>query len=201
MTAFYMFRLLYLVFLGRSRVEPDVEHHVHESPWSMTGVLVVLAIASAVGGFVAVPHFLEPMLPLPTVAEELHHFETPLIVVSVVIAVAGIGGALLVFGKGLDRAESLRERFAGLWQLMYNKYWIDELYESVLGRPLHWISDRIFLRVGDRLLIDGSLDGLAALARRSAGALGRLQTGNLHLYAFFVLLGLVAALAWSWRHG
>ncbi len=201
MTAFYMFRLLYLVFLGRSRVEPDVEDHVHESPWSMTGVLIVLAIASAVGGFVALPHFLEPVLPLPAIAEELHHVETSLVVVSVVIAVAGIGGALLLFGGGLERAARLRERFVGMHKLLYNKYFIDELYEAVLGRPLNWISDRIFLRLGDRLLIDGSLDGLAGLARRSAGALGRMQTGNLHLYAFLVLLGIVAALAWSWRHG
>ena len=201
MTAFYMFRLLWLVFLGRSRVEPEVEHHLHESPWSMTGVLVVLAIASAVGGFVGVPHFLEPLLPLPAVAEELHHFETPLLVASVVIAAAGIGVALLVFGGGLERATRLRERFAGLWRLLYNKYWIDELYDAVLGRPLQWISDRVFLRLGDRFLIDGSLNGLADLARRGAGALGRVQTGNLHLYAFLVLLGLVTALAWSWRHG
>jgi NADH-quinone oxidoreductase subunit L len=167
----------------------------------MTGVLVVLGIASAVGGFVAIPHFLEPILPLPTVAEELHHFETPLIVVSVAIALAGIGIALAVFGAGLERATRLRERFANLHKLLYNKYFIDELYEAVLGRPLVWISDRLLLRLGDRLLIDGSLNGLADLAKRSAGALGRVQTGNLHLYAFFVLLGLVAALAWSWRHG
>ena len=65
MTAFYMFRLLWLTFFGASRMEPEVEHHVHESPLSMTGVLVVLAVLSAVGGFVALPHFLEPMLPLP----------------------------------------------------------------------------------------------------------------------------------------
>jgi NADH-quinone oxidoreductase subunit L len=201
MTAFYMFRLLWLVFLGRSRVEPDVEPHVHESPLSMTGVLVVLAIASAVGGFVAVPHFLETMLPLPAIPDELHRFERTLIVVSVVIALAGIGGALAVFGGGIERAGRLRERFLALHRLLYNKYFIDELYDALLGRPLQWISERVFLRIGDRMLIDGSLHGLASLARRSAGALGRVQTGNLHLYAFLVMLGLVAVLAWSWRHG
>ena len=60
MTAFYMFRLLWLTFFGASRMDPEVEHHVHESPLSMTGVLVVLAVLSAVGGFIAIPHFLEP---------------------------------------------------------------------------------------------------------------------------------------------
>ena len=68
MTAFYMFRLLWLTFLGRSRMSSEVEHHVHESPWSMTGVLVVLAVLSALGGFIAVPHFLEPQLALPAIA-------------------------------------------------------------------------------------------------------------------------------------
>ena len=86
MTAFYMFRLLWLTFLGSSRMDPEVEHHVHESPLSMTGVLMVLALLSAVGGFVAVPHFLEPLLPLAKTPEALHHFEMPLLVLSVAIA-------------------------------------------------------------------------------------------------------------------
>ncbi|MGZ5275600.1 MAG: NADH-quinone oxidoreductase subunit L, partial [Caldimonas sp.] len=64
MTAFYMFRLLWLTFLGKSRMSAEVEHHVHESPLSMTGVLMILAVASALGGFVPLPHFLEPLLPL-----------------------------------------------------------------------------------------------------------------------------------------
>jgi NADH-quinone oxidoreductase subunit L len=65
LTAFYMFRLLWLTFFGQSRMSPEVEHHVHESPFSMTGVLVVLARLSVVGGFLSIPHVLEPLLPLP----------------------------------------------------------------------------------------------------------------------------------------
>ena len=74
MTAFYMFRLLWLVFLTPSRMEPEAEHHVHESPVSMTGVLAILAALSAFAGFIAIPHFLEPVLPLATTPESLHHF-------------------------------------------------------------------------------------------------------------------------------
>jgi NADH-quinone oxidoreductase subunit L len=66
---------------------------------------------------------------------------------------------------------------------------------------LYCISDRVFLRLGDRTLFDGSLHGLAALGRRSAGGLSRVQNGNLHRYALLVLFGIIAALAWSWRHG
>ena len=74
------------------------------------------------------------------------------------------------------------------------------MYERLIGKPLVWVSDAVFLRLGDRKLLDGSLNGLAALGQRSAGVLGRVQTGSLHLYAWFVLIGIVGALLWSWRH-
>jgi NADH-quinone oxidoreductase subunit L len=200
MTAFYMFRLLWLTFLGTSRMAPEVEHHVHESPRSMTGVLALLAALSAVGGFIAVPHFLEAQLPLPAVHEKLHHFETPLLVVSVALALAGLAAAAFLFGGAPGRVERLRMRFAGVHRWLSAKYYVDELYERVIGRPLVWISDRIFLRLGDRWILDGTLNGLAAIGRGSAYVLGRLQSGSLHLYAWFVLVGIVGALLWSWRH-
>lgn len=200
LTAFYMFRLLWLVFLGRSRVAPDVAHHVHESPWSMTGVLVVLAVLSAVGGFIAVPHFLEPLLPLPAIAEPLHRFEKPLLVLSVLIAAAGIAAAAFFFGGDAKRAAAAGERFAAVRRVLANKYYIDELYEAAIGRPLHWISEYVFLRLSDRALIDGTLHALAAGARGGAALLARVQTGSLQLYVFLVLAGAVASLLWIWRH-
>ncbi|MFN3566789.1 MAG: NADH-quinone oxidoreductase subunit L [Burkholderiaceae bacterium] len=200
LTALYMFRLLWLVFLGRSRVAPEVAHHVHESPWSMTGVLVVLAVLSAVGGFIAVPHFLEPLLPLPAIAESLHRFETPLLVLSVGIAAAGIAAAALFFGADAKRAAAIGERFAGVRRVLANKYYVDELYEAAIGRPLHWISEYVFLRLSDRALIDGTLHALAAAARGGAALLARVQTGSLQLYLFLVLAGALASLLWIWRH-
>jgi NADH-quinone oxidoreductase subunit L len=74
------------------------------------------------------------------------------------------------------------------------------LYERVIGQPLVWVSDRVFLRFSDRSLIDGSLNGLAALGQRSAGVLSRVQAGSLQLYLWFVLIGIVGAVLWSWRH-
>ncbi len=200
MTAFYMFRLLWLTFFGASRMSKEVEQHAHESPLSMTGVLMGLALLSAVGGFIAVPHFLEPQLALPAVHESLHSFETPLLVLSVVLALVGLAGAAFVYAGTGQRAERLKQRLAALHRWLSGKYFIDELYEAVIGKPLVWLSDAVFLRFSDRRVIDGTLNGLAALGQRSAGALGRVQTGSLHLYAWFVLIGIVGALLWSWRH-
>ena len=200
MTAFYMFRLLWLTFLGSSRMDPQIEKHVHESPLSMTGVLMLLALLSAVGGFFALPHFLEPQLPLPAVQASLHHLERPLLVLSILIAFTGLAAAAWVFGGGTARAAGLQRRLPGLHRWLSGKYFIDELYERAVSRPLVWVSDVVFLRLGDRTLLDGTLNGLAALGQRGAGLLSRLQTGSLHLYAVFVLVGIVGALLWSWRH-
>jgi len=200
MTAFYMFRLLWLTFFGRSRMDHEVEHHVHESPLSMTSVLAILAVLSAIGGFFSVPHFLEPQLPLPAVPDSLHHYEKLLVGIAVAIGLAGLAGAAYVYGGTGARAERLRSRFAGVHRVLYDKYYVDELYDAVIAKPLLWISDRVFLRIGDRALIDGTLNGMAALAQRAAGLLGRVQTGSLHFYAFLVLTGMVAVVIWSWRH-
>ena len=201
LTSFYMFRLLWLTFLTPSRMDHETEHHVHESPFSMTGVLIVLAVLSAVGGFFHVYDFLEPVMPMPAEIESLHHLKTPLIFVAVAIAFAGLGLAWLVYGRGLARPDRLKQRFAGAHRLLSGKYYVDELYEAVLGRPLHWISERVFLGLGDKALIDGSLHGLAATAQRAAGRLSRVETGNLQTYVLLVVLGLVVSLAWMWRNG
>jgi len=201
LTAFYMFRLLWLTFFGRSRMSAEAERHAHESPLSMTGVLVVLAALSAVGGFLSIPHFLGSLLPLPEVKPEFEHVETPLIAVSIAIAFAGLAAAAFVYGGDGARGERLRERFPALHRVLSGKYFVDEAYDRLVARPLYWVSDRVFLRLGDRTLLDGSLHGLAALGRRTAAGLSRVQNGNLQLYALLVFVGIVAALAWSARHG
>jgi len=201
LTAFYMFRLLWLTFFGASRMSKEVEHHVHESPLSMTGVLVVLAALSAVGGFLALPQFLGSLLPLPEVVPALEHYETTLVVTSIVIAFAGLAAAAFVYGDSGERAERLRGSLSGLYRVLSGKYFIDEAYDRLIGRPLYWISERVFFRLGDQKIIDGTLHGLAALGRRTAGGFSRVQTGSLHLYALLVLIGIIASLAWSFRHG
>jgi NADH-quinone oxidoreductase subunit L len=201
MTAFYMFRLLWLTFMGASRMDHEVEHHVHESPFSMTGVLMVLAALAAVGGFIPVPHFLEPIAPLPKTLESMQAFHVPLIGLAIAMGVAGLVAAAFVYRGDLALPKRLRERFSGLHALLSGKYYIDELYEGLIHRPLLWISDKLFLDFGDRRLFDGTLHGLAGMATGSGGVLARVQTGSLHLYVLLVLIGSFLALVWSWAHG
>jgi NADH-quinone oxidoreductase subunit L len=200
LTSFYMFRLVWLTFFGASRMTHEVEHHVHESPFSMTGVLMVLAFLSAVGGFFSIPHLLEGQLPLPAVKPGFEPYEHMMVAVSVAIALAGLAGAAFFFGKGAARAEGVRVRFPVLNRVLGGKYYVDEAYTAFIEKPLLWISERIFLGFGDRRVIDGTLHALAALGQNTGRVLARVQTGSLHVYAFLVLAGIVAALAWSLAH-
>jgi NADH-quinone oxidoreductase subunit L len=201
MTAFYMFRLLWLTFMGASRMDHEVEHHVHESPFSMTGVLLVLAALAAVGGFIPIPHFLEPIAPLPKTLESMQAYHVPLIGLAIAMGVAGLVAAAFVYRGDLALPKRLRESLSGLHWLLSGKYYIDELYENLIQRPLLWISDRVFLNFGDRRLFDGTLNGMASLANASGGVLARVQTGSLHLYVLLVMIGSFIALVWSWAHG
>jgi NADH-quinone oxidoreductase subunit L len=196
-----MFRLTWLVFHGPSRMDHEVEHHVHESPVTMTGVLVVLAVLSAVGGFISIPHFLETQLPLPAIQPALKSYQMTVVVLSIVLGLAGLAGAWFFYGGPLGRTTRIKARLGGVYRMLYGKYFIDEAYEFFLGRPLHWISEHVFLRFGDRAVIDGTLHGLAGLARGSGGLLARVQTGNLQLYALLVLVGSFVCLVWSWANG
>lgn len=198
LTAFYMFRLLWLTFLGTSRMSHDVEHHVHESPPSMTGVLVLLAVLSAAGGLLSLAHFLEPQLALPLVPEDLDHYEPILVWISIALAFTGLAGAAYIYGGPASRAEALKKQFSGIHRLLSGKYYIDELYDRVLVQPLHWVSERVFLQLGDKTLLDGTLNGLASMGQFTAGLLSRVQTGRLHWYALMALVGIVGALLWSW---
>lgn len=200
MTAFYMTRLLWLTFFGASRMSHEVEHHVHESPLSMTGVLMLLALLSVVGGYIALPHFLEPQLPLPQVVPALEHYEHTLLYVSIALALGGVGLAVFIYSGPASRAEGLSRTFAPVHALLSGKYFVDELYDRLLGRPLVWISENVLLKGGDRMLLDGTLNGMGSLAHRTAAVLGRVQTGSLHVYGLLVVIGLAGVVLWSWRH-
>ncbi len=166
----------------------------------MTGILVVLAVLSAVGGFFALPHFLEPLLPLPEVRAELVAFEAPLLYVSVALAFAGLAGAAFLYGGDAERAERLRRRLPHAASRALRQILRRRGLRAFHRSPLFWISERVFLQFGDRKLFDGTLHGIAALGRRRRRCSRACRTAICTL-RFLVLVGIVASLAWSWRHG
>ncbi len=185
MTAFYVFRAIFLAFFG----EPRSHQHAHESPPSMTGPLVVLALLSLGGGFLAVPRFLEPVF---GAADSQH--EASLVVVSVAAGLIGIAIAYLFYVGRPGLADAFVARVAGLYRLVYNKYFVDEVYNAVVVQPTVRGSRTLLWRGIDAGLIDGSVHGIGARARDLGQLLRLLQSGNIRSYAAWVLVGSVLVL-------
>ena len=183
MTAFYIFRALFLAFFGEYR---GTAAHPHESPALMTIPLMVLAALSLGGGFLPVPHYLEPLFPA---AEE--HPEQALMVVSVLIGLFGIGLAawLYVIRPGL--ADRFSASLGGLYRLVYHKYFVDEAYNAAVVQPTIKGSRTLLWRFFDVRVIDGFVNGVGARSRDFSNAVRLLQSGNIRSYATWVLFGSV----------
>ncbi len=212
MTAFYMFRLVYKTFHGESRMDPEVEAHAHESPPVITVPLSILAVLSAVGGFFGIPILLKYNImhnwlgPLfhkvvehgSEAAEAVHHSlatELGLMGLSVVVATTGIILAFTIILRRPEMSESVRSSFSALYDLFLNKWWVDELYDMIVVRPLNRLGN-IFWTEVDGKGIDGTLHGIAGGAQGSGGFLSRLQTGFVQNYALSMAAGLVLVLIW-----
>ncbi|HWP65882.1 MAG TPA: NADH-quinone oxidoreductase subunit L [Candidatus Limnocylindria bacterium] len=191
LTAFYMGRLFILTFLGTCRADEHTRHHIHESPAVMTVPLVVLAVLSALGGF----------LPIPALAErvvgEHHGPHAPLgvLALAVALAVGGLAVAWRFYGTGGDLAERVARAAGPLYALVRDKFRIDELYAAVVVRPLYALAD-LGARVIDPAVIDGAADGAAALVRRAGERLRRMQSGNVQHYAALLLVGALGLLGY-----
>jgi NADH-quinone oxidoreductase subunit L len=180
MTAFYVFRALFLTFFG----EPRGHHHSHESPWIMLGPLVALAALSLAGGYFDVPDWLEPMFP----AVELHH-DTTLVAISVAAGLIGIGLAWLLYIARPEMADRIAASLGGLYRFVYNKYFVDEVYNATVVRPVIEGSRWILWRGIDVAVVDGLVNGIGERARGIGAVLRRFQSGNIRSYAAWVLLG------------
>jgi NADH-quinone oxidoreductase subunit L len=200
MTAFYMFRLVFLVFYGQERAGADVRHHVHESPPVMTVPLIVLAVFSVLAGYVGLPavvgekadvfgRFLEPVLRVP-VAVLSAAVEWNLILVSTVAAVGGLFIAYLFYLRYPRTPGVLVARFPWIYKVLVGKYYVDELYDATIVWPLVRGSELVYDHF-DLKVIDGSLNGSAAAANVAGLGLSRLQTGLIKDYALAFLLGVV----------
>jgi NADH-quinone oxidoreductase subunit L len=206
MTATYMFRAVFLTFHGKSRVDHGVAHHLHESPGIMTVPLIILAILSVIGGLIGFPvieggnkfaEFLAPVFAppagFPKAAEAVHHavsFEVSMMIVSLIIAGLGIFLAYRMYIKNPALPDRLAERYKAPYNALVNKYWVDEIYHWFFVGPLIRLS--LFLwRFFDDLIVDGIVNGVAALFRGGSEVFKRLQTGNVQNYALSILIGIV----------
>jgi NADH-quinone oxidoreductase subunit L len=180
MTAFYVFRAVFMTFFGTYRGH----HHPHESPPVMTFPLIALALLSLGGGFINVPRWLEPIFP---VAEKP---EDPVLMgISVAAGLIGIGLAYFLYVLRPGMADSLSAAFGGLYKLVYNKYFVDEIYDSAVVQPTVAVSRAVLWRGIDVASIDGIVNGIATLARGIGGGLKLIQSGNIRSYATWVLFG------------
>jgi NADH-quinone oxidoreductase subunit L len=183
MTAFYVFRAIFLTFFGEYRGTA----HPHESPASMTGPLIVLAILSVIGGFVFnVPHYLEAMFPS---TEEGN--TTFLMAISVALGVLGIAIAGYLYLGRNNMAEQLARNFQGLYSLIYNKYFVDEIYSAAVVQPVVGVSRVVLWRGIDNGVIDGLVNGISRQVRNIGSLLRRLQSGSVRSYATWVVFGSV----------
>ena len=219
MTAFYMFRALFMTFFGESRVDEHVAHHVHESPKIMTVPLMVLAVLSVIGGYIGVPHvlgganhiheFLAPVLGGGAESAKAHAgisilsqawasggeagghsaaLEFVMMAISVVIALIGIGIAYLFYVKNPALPKLAAEKWKRLYKLVYNKYYVDELYEILFINSLKNLGTGLW-KGFDEFVIDGTINGIAYFIGLLSGVMRKMQTGLVQNYAFSMILG------------
>jgi NADH-quinone oxidoreductase subunit L len=185
MTAFYVFRAIFLAFFGSYRGH----QHPHESPPVMVIPLAILAALSLAGGFIKIPDFLHAFFPVQETPEN-----QSLMMISVAAGLIGILIAWFVYVAKPAMANSLASAFKFLYTPLYNKYYVDEIYDATVVKPLVDGSRWVLWKGADAGLIDGSVNRVGWLAQRVGGVLRRLQSGNIRSYATWVLFGSVLAI-------
>ncbi|HKS53754.1 MAG TPA: NADH-quinone oxidoreductase subunit L [Steroidobacteraceae bacterium] len=211
-TAFYSFRLVFMTFHGQERFHADEHHKPHESPWVVTVPLILLAIPSLVIGWLTITpvlfgdYFGNAIFVLPQhdvlghIKEEfhgpalfvLHAFQG----VPVYLAAFGVLAAWFLYIKRPDLPGQIAARVSALYKLLANKFYFDEIYQAVFARGSRGLGTALW-RVGDVALIDGGMvNGSARVVGWLSGLLRHLQSGYLYHYAFAMIIGLSALLAW-----
>jgi NADH-quinone oxidoreductase subunit L len=198
LTAFYMFRLVFMTFWGEERMGEHVKHHLHEPPKRVIYPLVALAVLSVIGGYVGLPawtgapnsfeHFLEPVLRVPAshAPEAGHSTELLFTGLSIVIALAGIWCAHHVYVSRPGTADRVVARIKGLYTLVFRKYYVDEIYDAAFVNRTKNLADACFFV--DSKFVDGAVNGAAA-ATRGTATLSR-------LFDTYVVDGMVNFVGW-----
>ena len=200
-TAFYTFRMIFMTFFGKPRMDERTEKHVHESPWSMIVPLIILAAGSLLVGFLGLPgklgviqSFLEPVFAPANHILGIHEHSLAavdyvLMVVSVVVAGLGIVLAWFMYVRRTDLPALLGQRLRLLYKVVYNKFYVDEFYAATVVR-LTVDGSRWLWKNFDEKIIDGAVNGTAWLWKHAAVAVRPLQTGRVQNYLLGIFIGL-----------
>jgi NADH-quinone oxidoreductase subunit L len=205
LTSFYMFRLFYLAFFGNERAGQHAMSHIHESPRSITIPLAVLAVLSVLGGFLNVPSalggnhmladFLEPVFATAPIHEMDHSTEQMLMAVIVVLTIVTISFAWFTYVK---RSSVPAEPSAttGLQRVLSNKYYVDEIYNAIVVKPLYALS-KVLYRFIELLGIDNMVNGLGKGVVYTSRGLRFFQDGSIGYYLFVMVVGIIVILSMS----
>lgn len=206
-TAFYMFRLVSLTFFGKSRVDHHTLEHLHKPSFVMDLPLVILAFLAMTAGFLGVPealgghnlihHWLD--LEGGSISEHAHDLNLERIFAGASVALALVCTFLSIylFTKKRDCVGRMVDKCKAIYTLIYNKYYIDEIYEALIVKPLHWFSRVVLWKGVDSGVIDGlGVNGTAKSAEFFGKLLGLLQNGMTNSYALYFMMGLVLLIWW-----
>ncbi|OEU70885.1 MAG: NADH-quinone oxidoreductase subunit L [Desulfuromonadales bacterium C00003093] len=205
MTAFYMFRLVFMTFFGEQKTDARAKDHIPESPYTITIPLMVLGALAVVGGYIGIPailgganhfhHFLDPVfgksLQLFHIeAHGTHATEYTLMAVSVAVAFIGIFVAWVMYIKNPELPAKFTAKFAAAHRVVFNKWYIDELYDFLFVNPCKKIGTFLW-RGFDVKVVDGIVNGVAWVTRGIGSGLKYTQSGYLHNYAVAMVVGVV----------
>ncbi|MEI9920462.1 MAG: NADH-quinone oxidoreductase subunit L [Bacteroidota bacterium] len=205
MTAFYMFRLLFMTFFGSERAGEHAMSHIHESPKSITVPLMVLAALSVLGGFLNIPealgghhamaNFLQPVL-APVEAHEANH-STEIILMIVVVALTLVV-IFLAYNMYVRRNDTSvdPEETTGVRRVLTYKYYVDELYNAIIVKPLYALS-KVLDNIVERLGIDGIVNGLGKTVVYGSRGLRFFQDGSIGYYLFVMVVGIILILGYT----
>lgn len=194
LTAFYMFRLYYLIFWWKEHKVPEGHHAPHDQPWTMTLPLVILAVISCVAGFVPFGNLVtwngHPMFESVNFFTNLGALDWSVASISLAVAIVAILLATVMYKKENPLPAKMKNALPMLWDWCYHRFYWDELYMFIthkiifgcISKPIAWF---------DRHVIDGSMDGLAWVTQRISFAIRGLQSGNIQFYVWAYLVGVI----------
>lgn len=194
LTAFYMFRLYYLIFWWKEHKVPEGHHAPHDQPWTMTLPLVILAVISCVAGFVPFGNLVtwngHPMFESVNFFTNLGALDWSVASISLAVAIVAILLATVMYKKENPLPAKMKNALPMLWDWCYHRFYWDELYMFIthkiifgcISKPIAWF---------DRHVIDGSMDGLAWVTQRISFAIRGLQSGNIQFYVWVYLVGVI----------